>query len=267
MGIQMAKSIKKKQKREKKKKAATKTKITKQHQNNKSQNVNLLSFSPETLSMPSNYWVAFPNTHIGIEEVKFLEEIATPSEVPAYVYPLNSNMIKIMNNRLLSSGLAEMSFSEKQWVVVSTATLLPLESFTELSEAKDFVFKQFPQTKSIRSDCLGILSSEPDYTQLPDLTIYDENIWEDYLLELEDKHGFLFSEEYLLGDLLQKLIVEHQAPKEIYQEFNDFNAIEKALDFIKKNQLIGYQCAISVITQFSEKLSRIDSQRSMLEID
>ncbi|GLO64085.1 hypothetical protein MACH09_45930 [Vibrio sp. MACH09] len=258
----------KKQKRQQKIKKAKKAKATKQHQQNyqAKRAGNLFHRlwgpvgrnDPTAFCLPVNYWIACPNERIGCEEVKFLNERHSDTEIPAYIFPIYDEICKAMNNRLNFAEQDEMDFSGKHWMVVTIRDMLPLASFSELSEAKEYVFSEFTQVKTIRSESLGLLAGRPDFKDIPDHHNVDKEFWVSYFLDQENKHGFQFDPLDFVSALLEHIVFIYNAPDVIHIDFFERSLLEKAYDFIEMHGLHGYKLAIDVALEFEENISRIE---------
>ncbi|MBF4437510.1 hypothetical protein ERJ77_24100, partial [Vibrio anguillarum] len=152
----------KQQKRQQKKRAAAKKKATHQHNQNQQRKSGTNNAwwnvdDPTSFKMPLDFFAAFPNELIGMEEILFLEESHSHIDVPAYIYPAEDSICKAMNARLIFNDSEPMDFSGKHWIIVDTKTMLPTFAFAELDEAKEHTLLAFPTAKTIRSNSLGLV--------------------------------------------------------------------------------------------------------------
>ncbi|MBF4342123.1 hypothetical protein EAY39_15265 [Vibrio anguillarum] len=258
----------KQQKRLQKKKAAAKKQATHQHQQNRlrksgTNNAWWEVDDPTTFKVPLDFFAAFPNEYIGPEETQFLDEEHSHIDVPAYIYPAEDGLCSAMNARLILSGIEPMDFSGKQWIVVDTKTMLPISAFVELDEAKNHTLLEYPTAKTIRSNSLGLMGvlDYPTLCQMiPALDKPEsESFWVSYFLDMENNYGFSFDAMDFVEAILEKLVVDHNAPQSVHSDFCDKTSLDEALEFISKNGLASYSVAINVAMKYEFEISRINN--------
>ncbi|XPP93152.1 hypothetical protein ACN08N_25525 (plasmid) [Photobacterium leiognathi subsp. mandapamensis] len=211
---------------------------------------------------PNDYYFGCHDELVGKYEASSLDALTFGVHLPntIYIFPANGQLITAMDYRLELKECAPINFKNAKWVVYSSVNELPLAAFVELDLAKTFVFENFPDIKKIRTNSLGLLPGQPDYSTLPDaMKSGTKGEWIQYCCTLEDNYGILFDPIDLAESLVLLLIKDYDAPKAWLDEIGQSEDLSHLLEFTVEKELTAFQYAFEVINEFNGEYSRIEA--------
>ena len=259
----MAQKKTKKQKRDIKKKREAKASATRQHKVNKAIKAHSFIEAPSAISFiePPKFYIGCTNEFIGDAEYAFMVSDGNYVEgIEVAIYPATESFNRFIKQRMLDEEQETPSLEGVNWIVVKLKSMLYIDSFIELGDAKQYVQASFPNVKVFRLDSLGTKDlpyGEIEFAPMPCFESSTEEEWIDFALQSEDALGFRFDADDAIDLLLQDLVDANKASLSLVEEFCERGSVVSALDFADSNGLNGVKVGIHTLQSFHENYARL----------
>jgi hypothetical protein len=265
----MAPKKTKKQKRDNKKKLANKASLTRQHKQNIENKQHIENEyqrfieKPSTLSFlnPPKFYIGCENETLGQAECQFMMSDSTYAEgIEVGIYPATESFNHFITQRMLAEQHEVPSLNDVNWIVVKLKSMFYIDSFVELTDAKNCVTSNFPEVKVFRLDSLGTKDlpfGELEFAPMPDFKTATKEEWVQFGLQCQDDLGYRFDADDAIELLLQVLVDEHNANPNIVDEFCNHGSVASGLEHASMHSLSGAEIGINTLQEFDEKYCRL----------